>query len=265
VQTPDKQTGGVIHWSYVLFPKNPQPNSIVQTTPPDPRSWAMPVGIFQCPEFERGGRPPQSPTVDNLDAGQTVEGPGTVDYQVPRVAYTPNAAIMPNNKFTVGFQSTLNPFHLVKAGTLRFPSSLILMTEFSDVPGVVQDASRFTGQPASKSNRPVNGFVVANIGAPGATNPNIETFAPGTAFRAAKASDLSAVKPVDFATGSQNSHTRLDWVGRIHGSTRDWFKKQTNFLYADGHVETKRLEETLAPFQWGERLCSLADNSGLKR
>jgi prepilin-type processing-associated H-X9-DG protein len=188
-----------------------------------------------------------------------------VDYQVPRVAYTPNAAIMPNNKFTVGFQSTLNPFHLVKAGTLRFPSSLILMTEFSDVPGVVQDASRFTGQPASKSNRPVNGFVVANIGAPGATNPNIETFAPGTAFRAAKASDLSAVKPVDFATGSQNSHTRLDWVGRIHGSTRDWFKKQTNFLYADGHVETKRLEETLAPFQWGERLCSLADNSGLKR
>src|SRR5580765_2594092 len=26
VQTPDKQTGGVIHWSYVLFPKNPLPD-----------------------------------------------------------------------------------------------------------------------------------------------------------------------------------------------------------------------------------------------
>src|SRR4051812_45110391 len=35
VQTPDKQTGGVIHWSYVLFPKNPLPNSLTQSPPPD--------------------------------------------------------------------------------------------------------------------------------------------------------------------------------------------------------------------------------------
>jgi len=194
-----------------------------------------------------------------------VEGPGTVDYQVPRVAYTPNAAIMPNNKFTVGFQSTKNPFHFVKAGGFKFPSNLILMTEFTDVAGVVQDASRFTGQPASKSNRPVNGFAIADIGSPGATNPNIETFAGGTAFRAATQSDLSTVKPTDFASGATNSHTRLDWVGRNHGSSRDWFKKQTNFLYADGHVETKRLEDTLRPFQWGERFYSLQDNSGLKK
>src|SRR4051812_43139137 len=26
VQTPDKQTGGVIHWSYVLYPTNPLPS-----------------------------------------------------------------------------------------------------------------------------------------------------------------------------------------------------------------------------------------------
>src|SRR4051812_28336789 len=171
VQTPDKQTGGVIHWSYVLFPRNPLPNELTQTIVPNPASWDMQFDLFRCPEALNGGLPPQSPTPDNVDAGQTVEGPGTVDYQAPRVAYTANAAVMPNNKFTVGFQSTLNPFHYVRAGQVRQPADTILMTEFTDVPSVVIDKSRFTGQPASKSNRPVNGFVID-----GQTNPNIETF-----------------------------------------------------------------------------------------
>jgi prepilin-type processing-associated H-X9-DG protein len=260
VQTPDKQTGGVIHWSYALFPKNALPNSLTQSPPPDPSSFDMPFDLFRCPEFVNGGLPPQSPTPDNLDPGQTVEGPGTVDYQAPRVAYTPNAAIMPNNKFTVGFQSTKNPFHFVRAGTFKGASEIVLMTEFSDLSPVVQDKSRFTGEPASKSNRPVNGFVVD-----GQTNPNIETFAPGMAFHAALPADLSKVKPIDYQTGSVNSKTRLDWVGRIHGSTRDWWKKKTNFLYVDGHVETKLLEETLTPFQWGTSFYSLASNDGLRR
>src|SRR3954447_13855907 len=38
VQTPDKQTGGVIHWSYVLFPRNPLPNELTQTIVPNPAS-----------------------------------------------------------------------------------------------------------------------------------------------------------------------------------------------------------------------------------
>lgn len=260
VQTPDKQTGGVIHWSYVLFPKNPLPNSLTQNPPPDPRTWVMNQELFKCPETWRGGLPPQSPTEDNLDPGQTVEGPGTVDYQAPRLAYTANAAVMPNNKFTVGFQNTNNPFHFVRAGQVRRPGDTILMTEFTDAPGVVVDASRFTGQPASKSNRPVNGFTIDGV-----TNPNIETLPPGTPFHPTRRDDLAKLQPADVASGSTNSKTRLDWVGRLHGAGKNWFQKKTNFLYVDGHVETKRIEETLEPFQWGERFFSLANNSGLRR
>jgi prepilin-type N-terminal cleavage/methylation domain-containing protein/prepilin-type processing-associated H-X9-DG protein len=265
-QTPDKQTGGTVHWSYLLFPRNEVPNAPIQTDVPDPKNWQMSFDLFRCPEVPNGGLPPQSPTLDNLDPGLGPEAPGVVDYQAPRVAYTPNAAIMPNNKFVVGFQGkTVNPFHFVKAGQIRNSANTILMTEFTDAPGVVVDASRFGGGTTSKSNRPVNGFVIGAPGAAGATNPNIENFPPGTAFRPAISTDLAKTKPVTQADGTTASHTRLDWVGRIHGGGREWLKKKTNFLYVDGHVESKPLEDTLTPFQWGERFYSLQDDSGLKR
>src|SRR5262249_62410995 len=117
--------------------------------------------------------------------------------------------VMPNNKFTRGFQGTLNPFHFVKAGQIRRSADTILMTEFTDVPNVVVDKSRFTGQPASKSNRPVSGFVID-----GQTNPNIETFAPVTPFHPTNRDDLSKIKPVDKASGSDNSKTPPTLVGR---------------------------------------------------
>ena len=33
--------------------------------------------------------------------------------------------------------------------------------------------------------------------------------------------------------------------------------RTSNFLYVDGHVESKQVKETLDPFQWGERFYSL--------
>jgi prepilin-type N-terminal cleavage/methylation domain-containing protein/prepilin-type processing-associated H-X9-DG protein len=264
VQTPDVQTGGTISWSYVLFPKNPIPNTLTQNPVPDPRTWAMPFELFQCPDIEKGGLPPQSPAPWDLDAGQAPEIAGVVDYQAPRLAYTPNAALMPNNKFVVGFQQkTKNPFHFVRAGRVKNISNTILMTEFTPDWRVVGDDSRASpGQRTSKSNRPVNGFVIAAPGAPGAANPNIENLAGGTPFRPTTKADLLAQQP--SVANIANSTTRLDWVGRNHGG-RDFFTRKTNFLYADGHVENKRLEETLDPFQWGERFYSLSDNSGLRK
>ena len=31
----------------------------------------------------------------------------------------------------------------------------------------------------------------------------------------------------------------------------------TNFLYCDGHVETKHIRQTLKPFEWGEKFYSV--------
>ena len=60
-----------------------------------------------------------------------------------------------------------------------------------------------------------------------------------------------------------NTKTRLDWVGRYHGGEKKWEKKKTNFLYADGHAETRHLKDTLDPanWQWGAKMYSLKTNA----
>ena len=62
--------------------------------------------------------------------------------------------------------------------------------------------------------------------------------------------------------------TTLDFVGRNHGQktvgavggdTRGgWDLRRSNFLYLDGHVETKHVVETVYPTnQWGDEFYSL--------
>jgi prepilin-type processing-associated H-X9-DG protein len=51
----------------------------------------------------------------------------------------------------------------------------------------------------------------------------------------------------------------LGWVGRNHGRAKGNQFPRTNFLYCDGHVETKTIEDTLKSpnWQWGEKIYSL--------
>jgi len=64
--------------------------------------------------------------------------------------------------------------------------------------------------------------------------------------------------------------TTLDYVGRNHGAKKtgsvggdgkargNWDLRKSNFLYLDGHVETKHVAETVYPKnQWGEEFYSL--------
>ena len=66
----------------------------------------------------------------------------------------------------------------------------------------------------------------------------------------------SVTNPVDPNSGASNT---LGWIGRNHGANkrdgRGRDLRKTNFLYLDGHVENKAIEDTLKPnFQWGDRL-----------
>ena len=76
--------------------------------------------------------------------------------------------------------------------------------------------------------------------------PNAVRLASGKTVTADKINKNPA-KNIGGAT-----QTRLDWVGRNHGRG-PIDKRRTNFLYVDGHVENKLVEETCRPFQWGRQ------------
>jgi prepilin-type processing-associated H-X9-DG protein len=79
----------------------------------------------------------------------------------------------------------------------------------------------------------------------------------GSAFSQATASSLANAAP----TGPPGaSGTLLNELGRNHGATT-WAASKTNFAYVDGHVETKKIADTLAPFEWGQQFYSLSPNN----
>jgi prepilin-type processing-associated H-X9-DG protein len=238
-QEPGEPTNGYIHWSWFIYGKG-----------------GTNQGAFQCPSIENGGLPPTNPAPGKGDPGQVNEFPGVVDDQVERIAYTVNEAIVPRNKFLVrgtpsagARNSGVVAQRFVKAGQIGDASGTILATEFW------ADYRIVTDEDVVKSHRPVHGF----RGLSG-DELNFDRVAPSTTGTARVYQRVQTVAP--WVTAGSPVGSRLEWVGRNHGRRRGNDAKngpKTNFLYVDGHVETKIIEETLSPFQWGSRFYSYPD------
>lgn len=252
-QVPTDPVNGYIHWSSYLYKKGGTQNNS-DSIYRDLKGW----DAFQCPSLDKGGLPANNTYDANLDPGQSNQYPGIIDQQAPRIAYTANEAIMPRNKFVKGDTidgATVNTTeHFVRAGRIKKSAEVILVTEFTanwKLVSANSDPSINTGY--CKSHRPVVGF----IGTAGEKDiPSIQgaTFGRGNlaSIRQCTIDDLLP----DPESGSNAVKSRLDWVGRNHGRKTvqgGWDARKTNFLYVDGHVETKSIRDTLIPsFQWGE-------------
>jgi len=246
-------TLGYIHWSsYLYSDRTKATNSSIYTT--NNSAWDM----FVCPSMTRGGLAPTNTFADNVGAGLSVDAAGVIDFQAPRLSYTVNEALMPRNKFVVNFDG--NPsrvYKLVNAGRVKNSSNVILATELNQSEQMATGPGRVNaGATVSKSHRSVHAFE-SPAGGDGyeldkVAFPNFGVPAYRRNF------NLSSGLADKFSA----SPNRLDWVGRIHGKAvigrAGQDQRKTNFLYLDGHVETKRLGETLFPkFQWGERFYSV--------
>ncbi len=244
-QLPASAVKGYLHWTGLIYGDARTGNS------------ANVVGVssFLCPSIEKGGLPPTNTSDDNRDSSQKNETAGVVDIQAPRTAYTLNEAVCGRNKFVVGFQSATSTFQWVRSSSVRDAAGTVLATEFVPDWQIVSDADRTSGaQQVCKSHRPVHGFNISDSGA-GANNLNMEKIpANATTIYRAKYGDLTT----SLANYDKNTtKSRLDWVGRNHG-TGSYEQKKTNFLYCDGHVETKHIRETMEnTWQWGERMYSM--------
>ncbi len=244
---------GYTHWSFYIFRgRGPQPSG---------SKGVAGVETFQCPSIATigntiGGLPSSNPDADTREAGQNNDpdaDPGVVDNQVATLAYTVNEALVPRNKFAVGIARAGTPASFksqyVNAGKVRDSANVVLVTEFHRDWRIISED--FTGTAGViKSHRPVHGYEGLTQSAININDlePSLLNNAP--VIKAANTVvNLDKLQTADLTT--LPALNRLAWVGRNHGKIG---RGKTNFLFADGHGETKTIEETLAPFQWGKTI-----------
>ena len=233
MQVPDKPMDGYIHWSWFIYNEE----------------GGAPVKSFQCPALHNKGLPPTNPEEGNFEKGQSADTPGVVDLQAPRMAYTANEALVPRNKWTKNFQNAKRTYHYVAPNKVRKSSGTILATEFFNDWRVVSGAGRIGGgeTTVAKSHRPVHAF-------DGWVTLDMDQALPNRPIGRVTKNRIKTKPPEPYA----DMDNRLEWVGRNHVG-----KTKTNFLYTDGHVELKKIEDTVPgldcrePGEWGEYFYSL--------
>jgi prepilin-type processing-associated H-X9-DG protein len=265
VQTPTTPDYGYLHWSAFLFNNGyavPAPYTIFQST----AAWSM----FQCPSLENGGLPPANTYAGNNDSGFSNEAPaGIIDLQAPRLAYTVNEALCPRGYFQANFSGYGSPanvriYHFIQAGRVRDSSNVILATELWGISSLMTASSKesgSSGSPVSASRKPVNGLTSAGNHPQSAESAAVLPYSQS--FEWATTQDLLPDPSTQLSPSAPLNYTTLDWVGRNHGTKKygtvagasgaNWDLRKSNFLYLDGHVETKHITETVYPRnQWTE-------------
>jgi len=164
-------------------------------------------------------------------------------------------------------------YKFVRAGSVQGSADVILATEAwgnGYIDSATSNVASGTGL-ISNSRRPVSGINGSNL--PKADCPT--NLPLGGSYAWATIDDLNpdpSAAATGYITGQgaspskvYNPWTTLDFVGRNHFSKSygsapgsaaggTWDMRKSNFLYLDGHVETKSVIETITPFnQWTSR------------
>jgi prepilin-type N-terminal cleavage/methylation domain-containing protein/prepilin-type processing-associated H-X9-DG protein len=272
--------GGYIHWSSLI--KDP---TLGQNDPSflSTDAWQ----VYQCPALNNGGVAPANTYPANLDPGFNNDSntAGVIDMQAPRLAYTANEALCPRGRLGIGVSgsSYSNPYHYVKASNVANSPEVVLATELWDIPALEQTTAQAGGGPVvSNSRRGVSGFGVSESSAAALGKASMDSAYTATSpqnFGQATTADVVADPSASTAWVSANIACTLSFVGRNHGVKQDgvvaaplpsgqpggsksgWDLRTSNFLYLDGHVETKNLADTVYPVnQWGAKFYSLIPN-----
>jgi prepilin-type N-terminal cleavage/methylation domain-containing protein/prepilin-type processing-associated H-X9-DG protein len=280
VQNPQTPVYGYTHWSALIKGNQWMAASDYLTNNLTPSFSAPQLAAFmstsgweqfQCPSLINGGLPPANTYTANNDLGlQNEAGPGIVDLQAPRLAYTVNEALCPRSRFTAHEMNVLNsPYHFVHAGEVKQSAATILATELWGFQNAATTTSQIDGVSiVSNSRRPVNGYTSVGVSQ------------PPDKFYALLQSQIGLLQPASPANLTPNPEqtlqpgatvqSNLDYVGRNHGypksyghvagdSRGGWDLRRSNFLYVDGHVDIKSIVDTIYPkSEWGDKFYSLA-------
>lgn len=236
VQTPTSPSAGYVHWSSYLYGNG---------------DGSVAKSAFTCPAMHNGGLPPTNTPPENRDGGQVCPSDTVVDLQAPRLAFTVNEVLCPRNKFISKSFGADRIYRFVKATEVASASATILGTEMID--NALDISYNDGGTGWIMSHRPISAFVGLN------GELDMYLLPVGEKFRPVNAADLDA----DPNTVGSATRTRLDLVGRNHGQKVGYPDgRLSNFLYVDGHLETKSVTDTVQPyFEWGDKFYSLMPNN----
>jgi prepilin-type N-terminal cleavage/methylation domain-containing protein/prepilin-type processing-associated H-X9-DG protein len=259
---------GTIHWSSFLYSRKDLSNGTA--------IYYSPIGwdAFQCPSLPEGGLPPANTypgnsTLANEATGiDPSNGQPVIDAQAPRLAYTINEALCPRGFFVTGASvlgtEVSRAYRFVRASSVQHSSQIVLATELWGIQKMMEVPSLIDGITlVSGARRPVSGFTSGLMGPMDLWQlPNPP--APWNLFYPLNRANVGNLSPdpAKNAAPQTSPSTTLDWVGRNHGKyvldNTGFDKRTSNFLYLDGHVETKGIRETLTPIsQWGDQFYSL--------
>ncbi len=233
------ENNGYAHWSYFLY------------------DGAVPEDAFESPKTTNNGAPRtyDDPNDPNDQEEWQADNPTLItDRQVPRIAFTVNAAIMPRNKFNARDEGKPRENVLVSVDRIRGASNTILATEMEDIAEwrSVSDATNIDDAGVeSKAHRPLVPFVPfggEGLSVYDAGNVNY----PRRAFQYRRTNEIwdderLQREGVGLITDDGKN---INLVSRAH-------KGRSNFSFVDGHVELLTLEETMEDAMWGDRFYSL--------
>jgi prepilin-type N-terminal cleavage/methylation domain-containing protein/prepilin-type processing-associated H-X9-DG protein len=284
-QQPQQAVQGYVHWSsFILGQKGSTSVPVSFSSMSDWSGFYKPflstIGweAFQCPSLTNGGLPPANTYASNHDlgvqneVGSSTDGPGEViDLQAPRLAYTLNEQLCPRGIFQTQFQPSYNnprAFHFVAAGRVKNSAGTVLATEIWGFQFANMAISKISGQPISNTRRSLNSVNPIPDGIANQpenamnVNPNKNWFWVTTA-------QMMNDPEMELSQGASTTNVvtpncSLDFVGRNHGGAKkygsvgggysgnQWDLRTSNFLYLDGHVETKNVADTVYPRnEWG--------------
>lgn len=296
IQTPTAASYGYVHWSSHLLgtvgPEAYECPTLDRGGYPacDPQPGNFDVGQGIDPADTGSGTIP-GPGGSGITAVTAPDGTGTSqtffpDSQSIRCAYTLNESLCGQNFYAPNFQGASRQSVLVRINRVDNASGTILATEFVDEWGIVSgfERSQTSPTPICRSYRPVNGWRTAGSGADDTTASqfNVAYLPTSMQLRHTNANDLWVLDPTSNSTTADIIHdydlgnyipgvhqqTRLDWVGHNHGTDPRPIDRKTNFVYLDGHVETKSIYSTIpatisdtTTWEWGIKDYTIAPNN----
>ncbi len=239
---PNPQNG-YIHWSSALFD--------------DSRN----TEAFQSPATPRGGAPATNPGPNpnnwepgqTNDTGQSQPSDPPYDRQVGRVAFAPNAAIIPRNKFNAPTRKNRLPVDV----EIQDSSKTILICELATYGG--NWSSVFQGS-ISKSHRPISPFLPVS-GSDIYNEPSTASSIPR--YKYPELTEIltdEQIRPNPNDLLSESGSSMLNAVGRHYPGGKTAYGGTSHFAFCDGHVERLNVVDTVKKRLWGNKYYSLTGN-----